>query len=152
MESRDLVPAMEIVNRKARYEYEFLQTFEAGIQLMGTEVKSVRNGEVNIGDAWCLFHNGELFIKNLHIGEYRHASTDQHSPMRMRKLLLHKLELKKLERQVTEKGLTLVPYKIYFAESGFAKCQIAVARGKKSFDKRESIKQRDVQRDLDRGR
>jgi SsrA-binding protein len=143
---------MEIVNRKARYEYEFLQTFEAGIQLMGTEVKSVRNGEVNIGDAWCLFHNGELFIKNLHIGEYKHASTDQHSPMRMRKLLLHKLELKKLERQVTEKGLTLVPYKIYFAESGFAKCQIAVDRGKKRLDNRESIKQRDFQRDLDRGR
>jgi SsrA-binding protein len=141
---------MEIVNRKARYEYEFLQTLEVGIQLMGTEVKSVRNGDVNIGDAWCMFYKGELFIKNLHIGEYKHASIDQHSPMRMRKLLLHKLELKKLERRVTEKGLTLVPYKIYFAESGFAKCQIAVARGKKSYDKRESVKQRDVQRDLDR--
>ena len=143
---------MEIVNRKAKYEYEFLQTVEAGLKLTGTEVKSLRNGDANIGDAWCLFQNGELFIKNLHIGEYKHASAEQHEPMRMRKLLLHKAELKKLERRVTEKGLTLVPYRIFFAESGFAKCEIALARGKKSFDKRESIKDRDMQRDLDRAR
>jgi SsrA-binding protein len=141
---------MEIVNRKARYEYEFLQTVEAGLQLTGTEVKSLRAGDANMGDAWCLFQNGELFIKNLHIGEYKHGSADQHMPLRMRKLLLHKAELKKLERRVTEKGLTLVPYRIFFAESGYAKCEIVLAKGKKSFDKRESIKEKDVQRDLDR--
>ncbi len=143
---------MEIVNRKARYEYEFLQTLEVGIALTGTEVKSVRHGDVNIGDAWCLFQDGELYIKNLHIGEYKHASVNQHLPLRTRKLLLHRAELKKLERRVTEKGLTLVPYRIYFSEAGFAKCEIALARGKKSFDKRELIKQRDVRRDLDRRR
>jgi SsrA-binding protein len=143
---------MEIVNRKAKFEYEFLQTMEAGMQLTGTEVKSLRNGDANMGDAWCLFENGELYIKNLHIGEYKHASTEQHPPMRIRKLLLHKAELKKLERRATEKGLTIVPYRIFFAESGFAKCEIALARGKKSFDKRETIKERDVQRDLDRTR
>ncbi|HLF63332.1 MAG TPA: SsrA-binding protein SmpB [Saprospiraceae bacterium] len=141
---------MEIVNRKAKYEYEFLQTVEAGLQLTGTEVKSLRNGDCNIGDAWCLFQSGELYIRNLHIGEYKLASAGQHVPLRMRKLLLHKAELKKLERRVTEKGLTLVPYRIFFAESGFAKCEIALAKGKKSFDKRESIKEKDVQRDLDR--
>ena len=141
---------MEIVNRKAKFEYEFLLTLEAGMQLTGTEVKSLRNGDVNMGDAWCLFQDGELFIKNLHIGEYKHASTEQHMPLRIRKLLLHKAELKKLERRVTEKGLTIVPYRIFFAESGFAKCEIAVARGKKSFDKRQSIKEKDVQRDMDR--
>ena len=141
---------MEIVNRKAKHEYEFLQTVEAGIQLTGTEVKSLRNGDANLGDAWCLFQEGELYIKNMHIGMYKHASVTQHEPLRTRKLLLHKAELKKLERRVTEKGLTLVPYRIFFAESGYAKCEIALARGKKSFDKRESIKERDVQRDIDR--
>jgi SsrA-binding protein len=141
---------MEIVNRKAKFEYEFLQTLEAGMQLTGTEVKSLRNGDVNMGDAWCLFQDGELYIKNLHIGEYKHASAEQHVPLRMRKLLLHKAELKKLERRVTEKGLTIVPYRIFFAKSGFAKCEIAIARGKKSFDKRQSIKEKDVQRDMDR--
>ena len=141
---------MEIVNRKARYEYEFVQTIEAGIQLTGSEVKSVRNGDVNIGDAWCLFDDGELYIKNLHIGEYKHSSAEIHEPMRTRKLLLKRAELRKLERRATEKGLTIIPYKIYFAETGFAKCEIALARGKKAYDKRESIKKRDVQRDLDR--
>lgn len=143
---------MDIINRKAKFEYEFLQTIEAGLQLTGTEVKSIRNGDVNLGDAWCLFEHGELFIKNLHIGEYKHASSEQHAPMRMRKLLLHKAELKKLERRVNEKGLTLVPYRIYFSASGYAKCEIALARGKKAYDKRESIKQKDVQRDIDRTR
>ena len=145
-----ILHAMEIVNRKAKYEYEFLQTMEAGMQLTGTEVKSLRNGDANMGDAWCLFEQGELYIKNLHIGEYKHASNEQHAPLRMRKLLLHKAELRKLERRATEKGLTIVPYRIFFSESGYAKCEIALARGKKSFDKRESIKEKDVQRDLDR--
>lgn len=141
---------MEIVNRKAKFEYEFLQTVQAGIQLSGSEVKSLRNGDANMGDAWCLFEKEELYIRNLYIGEYKHSSTEVHLPLRMRKLLLHKAELKKLERKSTEKGLTIVPYRIFFSESGFAKCEIVLARGKKSFDKRESIKEKDVQRDLDR--
>jgi SsrA-binding protein len=148
-ENTDLV-AVEIVNRKAKYEYEFLQTIEAGMQLTGSEVKSLRNGDANMGDAWCVFERGELYIRNLHIGEYKHSSTEVHVPLRMRKLLLHKAELKKLERRASEKGLTIVPYRIFFAESGFAKCEIVLARGKKSFDKRESIKEKDVQRDVDR--
>ncbi len=141
---------MEIVNRKARFEFEFVQKLEAGMQLTGTEVKSVRNGDVNIGDAWCLFQDGELYIKNLHIGEYRQASVNQHEPMRTRKLLLRKGELKKLERRVSEKGFTIVPYRIYFSDTGYAKCEIALARGKRSYDKRQSIKDRDVQREIDR--
>lgn len=141
---------MEIVNRKAKYEYEFLLTMEAGLQLTGSEVKSVRHGDVNIGDAWCLFQDGDLYLKNLHIGEYKQAASHQHEPMRTRKLLLHRAELKKLLRRVNEKGLTIIPYRIYFSDSGYAKCEIAVVRGKKSYDKRESIKRRDVQRDLDR--
>ena len=141
---------MEIVNRKAKFEYQFLQTFEAGLSLVGTEVKALRAGDANIGDAWCYFRDDELYLKNLHISEYKYGSDEQHDVMRERKLLLKKGELRKLKRKSEEKGLTIIPYKIYFSDSGYAKVQIAVAKGKKSFDKRESIKERDVQRDVDR--
>ena len=141
---------MEIVNRKARYEYHFHQTLEAGMKLTGTEVKSLRRGDATISDAWCVFHDGELFLKNLHISEYKHGSVNQHEPKRTRKLLLKKAELKKMERRVKEKGFTIIPYKIYFSESGFAKCEIVLATGKKSYDKRQTIRDRDVKRDLER--
>ena len=141
---------MEIVNRKAKFEYQFLQTYEAGMALVGTEVKSIRNGEVNIGDAWCVFDGDELFLKNLHIGQYKHGPAQQHDPLRTRKLLLKRAELRKLHRRVKEKGLTIVPVRIYFSESGFAKCEIALAQGKRSYDKRQSIKDRDMKRDLER--
>jgi len=141
---------MEILNRKAKFEYQLLQSFEAGIMLKGTEVKSLRLGQANMSDAWCVFEDGELYLKNLHISEYEHASMTQHEAKATRKLLLTKAELKKLERRVAEKGLTIVPYRIYFSERGHAKCEIFLAQGKKAFDKRNTIKERDVQRDMDR--
>ena len=141
---------MEIINRKARFEYHLMQKYEAGLVLKGTEVKSLRLGQGNISDAWCIFEDGELYIKQLHINEYEHASAQQHEAKGTRKLLLKKAELKKLERRVDEKGLTIIPYRIYFSERGHAKCEIWLAQGKKEFDKRNTIKERDVQRDIDR--
>ena|SRR5690606_19020222 len=141
---------MEIVNRKARYEYHMLQKLEAGIVLSGTEVKAIRQGKANMSDAWCLLEGGELFIKNLHIAEYDHGGPDQHITKATRKLLLHKAELNKLERRVTEKGLTIIPYRIYFSERGHVKCEIWLAQGKKAFDKRDSIKEKDIKREMDR--
>ncbi len=118
--------------------------------LKGTEVKSLRLGQANMSDAWCVFEHGELYLKNLHISEYEQASMFQHEVKATRKLLLKKTELKKLERRVAEKGLTIVPYKIYFSERGHAKCEIFLAQGKKEFDKRNTIKDKDIQRDIDR--
>lgn len=141
---------VEIVNRRAEFEYHFLDTFEAGISLTGTEIKSLRGGNANINDAFCFFENGELYIKNMYIKEYAFATYFNHEARRTRKLLLRKLELRKLERRVKERGLTIVPYRLYFSERGFAKLEIALAQGKKSFDKRESIKEKDQRRDLDR--
>ena len=141
---------VEIVNRRAEYEYQFIDTFEAGIALLGTEIKSLRGGNANINDAFCFFENGELYIKNMYIKEYAFATYFNHEARRTRKLLLRKPELRKLDRRVKEKGLTIVPYRLYFTERGFAKLEIALAQGKKSYDKRESIKEKDHKRDLDR--
>jgi len=140
----------EIINRKAKFEYQFIQGFEAGIMLQGTEVKSLRNGDANMNDAYCLFNNGELYIRNLFIGEYSHGNVNNHETRRERKLLLKKSELTKLEKRVSEKGFTIVPYRIFFSERGYAKMEVFLAQGKKSYDKRESIKQKDIKRDLDR--
>ncbi|MGA0232154.1 MAG: SsrA-binding protein [Saprospiraceae bacterium] len=140
----------EIINRKAKFEYQFIQGFEAGIMLQGTEVKSLRNGDANMNDAYCLFKNGELYIRNLFIGEYSHGNVNNHETRRERKLLLKKSELTKLEKRVSEKGFTIVPYRIFFSERGYAKMEVFLAQGKKSYDKRESIKQKDIRRDLDR--
>lgn len=141
---------MEIVNRKARFEYQILQKYEAGIMLTGPEVKSLRAGKANMTDAWCLFdQKGNLLIKNLHISEYQHAM-DPQDPKRTRRLLLHKSELRKIERRSREKGYSIIPLRIFFSETGYAKCEIALAQGKKAYDKRESIKQKDISRDLDR--
>lgn len=141
----------EIINRKAKFEYNFLQGFEAGIMLKGTEVKALRKGEANLNDAYCLFNkNQELFIKSLFIAEYEHGNVNNHETRRDRKLLLRKPELKKLERRSTEKGLTIVPYRVFFSERGFAKVELFLAQGKKSYDKRQNIKERDAKRDLDR--
>ncbi len=140
----------EIVNRKAKFEYTFIQMYEAGIALTGTEVKALRESLANLNDAYCLFDHGSLTVKNMFIAEYDHGTIYNHDARRDRRLLLHKSELKKLERRVTEKGYTIVPYKLYFSERGFAKLEIALAQGKKEFDKRESIKERDSKRELDR--
>lgn len=141
-----------ISNRRATHEFSFVQTYEAGIVLTGTEVKSVRDAKVNLGDAFCYFQRGELWVKNLHISEYRHGTFNNHNPLTVRKLLLKKQELKKLGQKLKEKGFTIVPFKMYFSERGFVKLEIALATGKKTFDKRDSIKERDNKRDLDRYR
>jgi SsrA-binding protein len=140
----------EIVNRKAKFEYQFIKTYEAGIVLKGTEVKSIKAGEANLNDAYCLFTNGELFIKSMFIAEYDHGNINNHETRADRKLLLRKSELKKIEAKTKEKGFAIVPYKIYLSERNQIKLEIATAQGKKSYDKSQSIKERDAKRDLDR--
>lgn len=140
----------EIVNRKAEYEYHFVAKYEAGIVLQGSEIKSIRSGHVNLSDAYCIFQNGELYVKSMYIKEYDNATYSNHESRRDRKLLLHKSELKKLERRVKEKGLTIIPYRVYFSERNMVKVEVVLGQGKKSFDKRETIKAKDTKRDLER--
>jgi SsrA-binding protein len=141
---------IEIVNRKAGFEYYFVTEFDAGIMLTGSEIKSIRAGNANLSDAYCIFEQGDLWVRNLYIAEYEFGSDSIHLPRRNRKLLLRRPELRKLERGIKEKGSTIIPSKIFISERGFAKVHIALARGKKSFDKRETIKERESKRDLDR--
>jgi len=141
---------IEIVKRRAKFEFEFLQVYEAGIVLTGTEIKSIKQGNANLNDAYCYFINGELWIKNLFIAEYKYGNQFNHDERRLRKLLLKKQELQKLDKRVKEKGFTIVPYRLYISERGFAKVEIALAKGKKTYDKRNTIKDRDTKRDLDR--
>lgn len=138
-------------NRKARYNYFIEDTFEAGMVLTGTEVKSMRLGKVNLKDAYANIKNGEVWVHQLHIGPYPFAYYGNHEPLRKRKLLLHKHEIKRLYGKTKERGRTLVPLKVYF-KSGKAKIVLALARGKHSYDKRATIRQRDQKRDLDRAR
>ena len=140
----------EIVNRKAKFEYHFIQGYEAGIMLKGTEVKSLRLGEANLNDAYCLFMNDELFIKNMYIAEYEKGNINNHETRRDRKLLLKKSELRKIQKKSQEKGFTIIPYRIFFSDRGLAKIEIQLVQGKKSYDKRHSIKEKDVRRELDR--
>ncbi|MEN0003367.1 MAG: SsrA-binding protein SmpB [Bacteroidota bacterium] len=141
---------IEIVNRRAQYEYHFIELVEAGVMLQGTEIKSIRKGNINLRDAYCLFQEDELFIKSMFIAEYENGTYANHEPRRTRKLLLRRQEMRKLQRKVKEKGFTIVPYRLYVNERGIAKIEIALAQGKKSYDKRDSIKQKDMKRDLDR--
>ena len=142
---------IQIKNKKARFEYELLEKFTAGIVLTGTEIKSIRNSKASIAESFCEFNNqGELFTINMHIEEYAYGTRFNHLPKAQRKLLLNKKELKKLHREVQNTGLTIVPLLLYINEKGFAKLRIALARGKKLYDKRETIKDRDNKRDLDR--
>jgi len=136
-------------NKKARHDYEISGEIEAGIVLVGTEVKSIRQGKVNLKDAYADINNGEVFLKQMHITPYQNAHYDNHDPLRSRKLLLHNREIKKITSKVAERGFTIVPLKVYF-KNGKIKVQIALARGKKLYDKRDTIKKRDVQRELDR--
>ena len=142
---------IHIKNKKARFEYILLEEFTAGIVLTGTEIKSIRNSKASITESFCEFNNqGELFTINMHIEEYAYGTRFNHLPKAQRKLLLNKKELKKLQREVQNTGLTIVPLRLYINEKGFAKLRIALARGKKLYDKRETIKDRDNKRDLDR--
>ncbi len=143
-------PKVEITNRRAAYEYHFVQELEAGLVLTGTEIKSIRAGNVNLNDAYCVFENRELYVRNMFIAEYELGTDNNHEPRRVRKLLLRKPELRKLERRVKEKGFTIVPFKLTINERGFAKLTIELAGGKKSYDKRQTIKAREDKRDLDR--
>jgi SsrA-binding protein len=141
-----------IRNKKASHDYEFLEKFIAGIKLTGTEIKSIRLGKATIIDSFCFFREGELFLKGMHIAEYYWGNLNNHDPLRERKLLLTKKELRKIERKVKETGLTIIATKVFINEKGLAKTEIAVAKGKKSYDKRETIKKKDVEREMDRFR
>ena len=139
-----------IRNKKASHDYEFLEKFIAGIKLSGTEIKSIRLGKATLADSYCFFSNGELFIRGMHISEYWWGNLNNHDPLRERKLLLTARELKKIERKVKESGLTIIVIKVFINERGLAKAEIAIAKGKKEYDKREDIKKRDTKRQHDR--
>lgn len=142
---------INIKNRKARFEYDILDKYIAGIQLAGTEIKSIRDGKASIAESFCEFnHRGELFVINMTVQEYSHATHFNHNPKSERKLLLKKKELRKLAKEVKNSGLTIVPLRLFINDRGFAKMQIALAKGKKLYDKRETIKERESKRRLDR--
>lgn len=141
---------VEIKNKRAGFDYEFLDTYTAGIVLTGTEIKSIRSGKASLVDSYCYFAGNELYVKNMHIADYWWGSFNNHDPRRDRKLLLTKKELRKLQRATKEKGLTIIATRLFIAENGYAKLNIALAKGKKEYDKRNSIKEKDVRRDMDR--
>ena len=141
---------MELSNRKAYYEYHIETKYIAGMVLSGTEIKSIREGKVSFNDSYCIFDKGELYVKSLHIAEYSFGTIHNHQPMQERKLLLQKKELRKLENKIKEKGYTIIPLKIFISEKGFAKMEIGLGKGKKIFDKRETIKARETNRDVKR--
>lgn len=139
-----------IKNKKAFFEYEILESLDAGIQLVGTEIKSIRNGKANLTDSYCQFFKNELYVRNLHISEYEMGTCNNHIAKRDRKLLLQKRELLKWQRKIRETGLTIVPLKLFLNDKGLAKLEIALCRGKKIYDKRESIREKDTRRDMER--
>ena len=137
------------VNRKAKHEYTFLQTYEAGIVLQGTEVKSLREGKANFADSYASIRTNEIWLIGMHISPYKQGNINNHEPVRDRKLLLNRSEIKRLIGKINEKGLTLIPYRLYF-RNGKVKLELALAKGKKTYDKRESIKKRDLKREQER--
>ncbi|MFN2458506.1 MAG: SsrA-binding protein SmpB [Chitinophagaceae bacterium] len=141
---------MEIKNRSAYYEYFIDNKYVAGMILTGTEVKSLRAGKASFMDSYCVFHKDELWLKSLHIAEYSHGTVNNHDPLRERKLLLNKRELNKIQSKLKEKGYTLIPLRIFFNENNLAKAEIGLGKGKKMYDKRETIKQRDTEREMKR--
>jgi len=141
---------LNIKNKKAYFEYYILETFTAGLQLLGTEIKSIREGKVNINDAFCTFLNDQLYVRNMHIAEYSHGSFYNHELKRDRALLLNKKELRKLKDKGEEKGFTIVPLRLFISDRGFAKLEIGMAQGKKLFDKRDTIKDRESKIELNR--
>ncbi|MBB4119694.1 MAG: SsrA-binding protein SmpB [Mesonia hippocampi] len=141
---------INILNRKAKFQYEIIEKYTAGIKLAGTEIKSIRAGKAGIAESFCEFHRNELYVINMNIEEYSHATYFNHKPKSERKLLLNKRELKKLEKEVSQSGLTIIPLRLFINEKGFAKLDIALCKGKKIYDKRETIKDRENKRRLDR--
>lgn len=142
--------AVNIKNKRAKFDFEILDTYTAGILLTGTEIKAIREAKAHINEAFCQMRKGELFVVNMHIAEYTFGTHYNHVPNQPRKLLLRKGELKQINRKIVEKGLTIIPIRLFLSERGLAKLEIAVARGKKSFDKRASIKDKDNRREMDR--
>ena len=140
----------EIKNRSAYFEYHIDDKYTAGIALLGTEVKSLREGKASFNDSYCIFQKGELFIRSFHIAEYSHGTVNNHDPIRERKLLLNRRELKKMESKIKEKGFTIVPLRLFFNDKNLVKLEIGLARGKKLHDKRDTIKQRDTEREIKR--
>jgi SsrA-binding protein len=141
---------IKIRNKKASFEFFLLEKFICGICLKGTEIKSIREGKANLVDSYCLFNNNELFVKSLHISEYSFGTCNNHEPKRDRKLLLNKRELRKIQNKLKDQGITIIPTLLFVNEKGLAKLEIAVAKGKKLYDKRETLKQKDTQREIDR--
>jgi SsrA-binding protein len=141
---------INIKNSKAKFEFTFIDTFIAGIQLSGTEIKSIRNNKASIVEAYCVVQKGEVFIRNMYIQEYENRGFVNHEPRRDRKLLLNATEITKIERKIKMKGYALVPYKLFINERGFAKLEIALAQGKKMHDKRDDLKEKDAKREMDR--
>ena len=138
-------------NKKAYHDYFVLEEYEAGIELFGTEIKSIRQGKINLKDAWCNIVDGEIFVNGMHISPYDHGNIFNRDPMRVRKLLMHKKEINKLFGTVKQEGLALVPLSVYFNDKGKAKMQIGLCKGKKNYDKREAQAKKDAQRDIERG-
>ena len=141
---------INIKNKKAYFNYEILDKLVAGMQLTGTEIKSIRMGKASLSDSYCLFKENELWVTNLRISAYDHGSYNNHDPYRDRKLLLNRKELNKLEKQTREKGLTIIALRVFINETGYAKLEIALAKGMKKYDKREAIKKKDMKRDMER--
>jgi SsrA-binding protein len=141
---------VEIKNKKAKFEFEFVETFTAGIQLFGTEIKSIRNNKASISEAYAVMVKDELFIRNMYIADYENGGHFNHESKRDRKLLLNKLELSKINKKIKNKGLTIIPTRLFISSNGWAKMNIAVAKGKKIYDKREDLKTKDIKREIDR--
>ncbi|NVK26495.1 MAG: SsrA-binding protein SmpB [Flavobacteriia bacterium] len=141
-----------IKNRKARHDYEILETYTAGLKLLGTEIKSIRQGKANLVDSYCYFSEGELYVKGMHIAEYDHGNIFNHDPLRDRKLLLSRRELDKLSKKLKDQGLTIVTLRMYLSDRGWAKLDIALAKGKKTHDKRDTLKEKQMKRDIDRAK
>jgi len=141
---------ISIKNRRAGFDYTFIEKFTAGIVLLGTEIKSIREGKASLVDSYCYFRNDELYIRSLNISIYTEGNLYNHEPTRERKLLLHKQELTKLKKKMQDKGLTIVPTVLFTSDSGYAKVEIAVAKGKKLYDKREDLKTKDLNREMNR--
>jgi len=141
---------IDIRNRKASFEYAFIDTFLAGMQLTGTEIKSIREGKANINEGFCVFQRDELFVRNMHIAHYFEGTYNNVAEKRDRKLLLNRTELKKLQNKLKDQGLTIIPLRLFINDKGFAKLEIALAKGKKLYDKREDLKKKDTEREMSR--